>query len=190
MKLTKFTSLLALLLLLGNSIVAQSNFDVELLNVTHSSFQTNYLNGYVKVSYTPGDDAGWLNIGAQDEDTFEFGMIVLNQYLPSSSEVEGSVTYTIPFNLSNLSTDFPDGKSTISKSLDGRTRFTLYVHVLKALGYNYNDDNHVDTKTGVMVMPIVIDASNGIPTGSPPDNVTTIDNSQPAAENGDPVCCK
>ncbi len=167
-----------ILLFLPHSIISQSNFEIELLNVTHVDFQTNYLNGYVKVTFTPGSDSGWLSIGAEDEDNFDFGMIVTNQYLPSSNEVSGPITFIIPFNLTDLSTIFPSIPKNRSVQ-NNRTLFTLYIHFLNILGYNMTPENHVDTKTGVAVQDVEIDATNGVSTGSPPDNVDQIDNTNP-----------
>jgi len=161
---------------------AQTEFEVEIFNVVDIESPSENLVGEIHITYTPGDDVTFLSIGAQDEESFEFGMILENLYLPTNSEVDGSYTIAADFNLSDLSTNFTfENKKELVKG--PREFFTLFFHLFPgSISYDTNPSNHVDTKEGVQVTTKEIEISNGITYGDPGEN---IDNNNPPQPDGD-----
>ncbi len=175
----RFFTILFIFLSIAYPVTAQSNISIQVNRVENELHDYGYDVGYLQFTYTPPDSDVWLSVGAQDNFTFDFGIIVENVYLPSS-EIVGTdtMTITIPFDLTNLAPYAVfNGSGKILKNKGViRTNLHLYIHVLKGIGFYPFDPSTFIYETDVMVGSLDIVASNGIFIGTPPQE----DSGEPA----------
>ncbi len=168
-------TLLFVLLSIGSPAMAQSNISIEVDSVQNELHDYGYEVGYLQFTYTPPDSDVWLSIGATDNDTYDFGVIVENVYLPSSQIVgTDTMTITIPFDLTNLApfTVWTDSGKISKATATTRSNLHLYIHALKEIGFYPFDPSTFIYETDVTVGVMTINASNGPFIGTPPTEDT------------------
>ena len=140
--------LLVVMFLIGNNFYAQSNFTVEINKINYTYYSPPVPDGLFTITFTPGAQQTYLNIGATNNSTQQFGIIVQNMLLPSSSETAGPVTFSTTFDFSKICAP----PYIIPFTL------TVYVHILTSPGfYPFDPSTWKDTKT-VTVNQVTDDA--------------------------------
>lgn len=139
---------LVLLLLSTVKVYSQSNFSVEVSKINYTNFSPTVPDGLFTINFTPGTQRTYLSIGATNNSTQQFGIIVSNMLLPSSSDAQGT---------RSLSTTFDFSKICAPPYL-AQFILTVYIHILTSPGfYPFDPSTWKDTKT-VTVNEIVDDA--------------------------------
>ena len=160
-------------LLIDNSIFAQSNFIVDINKINFMYYSPPVPEGLFSITFTPGPQPMYLNIGATNNSTQQFGIIVQNMLLPSSSEVAGPVTFSTTFDFSLINA--PPYAIPIV--------LTVYIHLLTSPGfYPFDPSTWKDTKT-VTVNQVVNDAKGAM--GVPVVNVPITPVVRPGQTVGD-----
>lgn len=161
---------LGLIFLFASSspIFAQSDFTITVDVIQSENFEYPDAQGLLTVTFMPGDSSAYLSLGAEDPDTYQFGIIVDNLYLPSKEEEDGPVTLTVPFNLIQLS------PHNVAQSLNKNTIndfpdfLKIYIHLFFRLAvYPYDPSTWIGTQE-VTVGEINEDAV-GVEVGNAPE---------------------
>ncbi|MDZ7724125.1 MAG: T9SS type A sorting domain-containing protein [candidate division KSB1 bacterium] len=145
---------------------AQSDFELEIDLLTSPYFDYPDDLGLATITYTAGDSSAYLSIGAQDDATGQFGIIVDHVYLPGKHEEDSPVTLTVPFNLTRLSPHNIQQGVNKRSNTETPSQLTCYIHLFfQITAYPYPASTWLDTKT-VQVDTTVEDAV-GIKTTEP-----------------------
>lgn len=136
---SKFLLLFVILFITNSVIKSQGDFiiDIEVINSTSDVPNTEFIEALFTISFLPGEENTFLSIGAEDQSTFLFDIIINNLLLPSSSIV-GNERHEISqrFNIAPLMANNQHPEL-----------LRCYVHILKEIGfYPYDPDTWKDTK--------------------------------------------
>ncbi|MBN2431990.1 MAG: hypothetical protein JXQ27_10960 [Acidobacteria bacterium] len=180
-KLMMYMGLALLVCLVGISeTMAQTDFEIRIFEVENGILPTDYAQGLITITYTPGPTGTWLSVGATDWDTIEFGIIVSNAYLPPATEAGQRISITLPFNLSTLSAPGRDPVSKKAMAPKGsRTILETYIHVLESIGFYPFDPSTWITTVDVTVDVLLANTGSGPFTGEEPPEGTP----EPPAEH-------
>jgi|GEM_PF-6779067 len=153
--------------------MAQTDFQIRIFEVENENLPTDYAQGLITITYTPGPTGTWLSVGVTDWNTIEFGIIVSNAYLPPATEAGQRVSVTLPFNLSTLSAPGRDPVSKKAMAPKGtRTILETYIHVLESIGFYPFDPATWITTVDVTVDTLWAQTGNGPFTGEEPPEGT------------------
>jgi hypothetical protein len=143
----------------NNGVYAQTNFNVSVSKIMYMYKHPPIPDGLFTITFTPGPQRTYLNIGATNNSTQQFGIIVSNLPLPSSSDVSGPVTMSTRFDFSKI----------CAPPYMAFFGLTVYIHILTSPGfYPFDPSTFKDTK--MVTVPQVKD--NAI--GSEGDAVTDV----------------
>lgn len=160
---------------IGSDLFAQSNFSVDINKINYMYYSPPTPDGLFTITFTPGSQQVYLNIGATNNSTQQFGIIVQNMLLPSSSEVAGPVTFSTTFDFSKICA--PPYMIPIT--------LTVYIHILMSPGfYPFDPSTWKDTKTAT-VNQVTDDAKGS--EGTAVVNVPITPVVRPGQSVGDPL---
>jgi hypothetical protein len=141
-----------------NAGYAQSNFSVTVSKVNYTYKHPSKPDGLFTIGFTPGAQRAYLSIGATNNSTQQFDIIVSNMLLPSISDM-GGVSGTVM-----RSTRFDFSKISVPPYLTNMI-LTIYIHILSSVGfYPFDPSTFKDQKT-VTVNQVVDNAKGAQRTG-------------------------
>ena len=130
------------LLIMCSSLFSQTDFEISIIQLDDPyKISDDYIEALISVEYTPGEQEGYLNLGANlGSFSGPFDIIVENLYLPSLSEVDTNrYTVSTMYNLADI------GVEPVSKGIQDEKQipyeFMVYIHVLRQIGFYPFDPN-------------------------------------------------
>lgn len=149
-----FSSKLYLLLitlpfLTGVGFSVQTQYTVEINKVNFNYYTPDFPVGMFTVNFMPDTEGVYLSIGAQNNSTGQFDIIVSNLYLPSNEEAGNSQN---PPNKKAADSQNPSFTTFFDLSKIAQVPYTtpfdiiIYVHILKSIGfYPFDPSTHKAT---------------------------------------------
>ena len=132
----------------NNGVYAQSNFTVVINKINYTFKLARTHDGLFTITFTPGPQRTYLSVGATNNSTGQFGIIVSNMPLPSSADASGPVTLSTTFDLAQIS----------ASPFLVPFVLTVYIHILTSPNfYPFDPSTFKDQKT-VTVNQITNDA--------------------------------
>ncbi|MCX6174920.1 MAG: T9SS type A sorting domain-containing protein [Ignavibacteriales bacterium] len=161
-----------------NKILSQSTLPTISLDINKihwGNYTPQIPDGLATITFTPGTQAKYLSIGATNNATSQFNIIVSNMYLPSSSETPGPLIFSTTFDFSLISA--PPYSVPLS--------LTVYIHLLDAVGfYPFDPSTFVDQK--IITVNTVENNAIGAGDGTDP-GITITPLVRPGQSVGDPM---
>lgn len=138
---------------INTNLLSQTDFEVtiDLVQSEVSSPQEGFVEALFTISFIPGTENTYLSVGAQDNSTFLFDIIISNLLLPSNEYI-GTERHEISqrFNILPL-----------VQNNNPPTMLTCYIHILNGTGfYPFDPSTFKDTKE--VVLTEIVDNAVGV----------------------------